>query len=736
MEKIEGTVENIVYTNADNGYTVFEISSDGELVTVIGYMPDTAAGERIIAHGEWTAHPEYGDQFKATYCEKSVPTEEDDIVRYLASGIFHGIGKVTAERIVEMFGSDTFKIIETEPDKLKAIKGMTATKVKHLHEKYIEQIGVKEIITFLQKFGISPNFAVKVYKRFAESSVQAVKGNPYILADEIDGITFETADQIAQQLGVEKNSVLRLKSGIKYTLGKAAISGGHTYLPRYFVSSRTANLLGVDASDTENALTLCLEDGITVLENMGEFDAIYLKSYHEAEAQTAKRLAALVATEFDSNAQEIEQLITEIESESEITLAPAQLDAVKTAHRASAMVITGGPGTGKTTIIKSIIALMDKLGKTVLLAAPTGRAAKRMTELCGIEAKTIHRLLEVGYNDEELTQQFFRNENNPLDADVVIIDEMSMVDIMLMNSLLKAIPLGARLIMVGDSDQLPSVGAGNVLRDIIDSDVVHTVKLTDIFRQAEASMIVVNAHKINNGGEPILNEKDSDFYFVHRNDASTLCGTIADLCLERLPKAYGISSISQIQVITPMRKSPVGVFNLNLILQKTLNPPAPNKPEKAMKYVTYRLGDKVMQIKNNYNMQWTRTVDGKEEDGLGVFNGDVGFITYVNHAESEMVVAFDDKEVIYDFAQLDELELAYAITVHKSQGSEFDVVVMPMFEVHPLLMTRNLLYTAVTRAKTLVVLVGQEEVMQTFIRRNDEQRRYSGLCARLKDYFR
>jgi len=737
MQKLEGTIENIVYNNAVNGYTVCEISHEGELITVIGYMPESAVGEQIIAHGDWVEHPEYGDQFRAEYCEKAVPTDESDIARYLASGQFSGIGKVTAERIVEMFGSDTFSIIETEPDKLKAVKGMTAAKAKALHTKYIEQIGVKEIITFLQKFGISPNFAVKVYQRFNEDSVKAVKANPYILADEIDGITFETADNVAQKLGVEKNSVLRIKAGIKYTLGKAAISNGHTYLPRYFVVSRTANLLGVDQSEAESALMLALEENIAVLENMGEFDAIYLNSYHDAESETARRIAALTSTEFDPDMREIEQFITEIEEESEIELAPAQLSAVKNSVKSSAMVITGGPGTGKTTIIKSIIALMDKLDKSVLLAAPTGRAAKRMTELCGIESKTIHRLLEVGYNDENLTQQFFRNEENPLDADVVIIDEMSMVDIMLMNSLLKAVPLGARLIMVGDSDQLPSVGAGNVLRDIIESDIVYTVKLSEIFRQAEESMIVVNAHKINSGGYPTLNEKNSDFYFVHRNDAGSLCDTIANLCLERLPKAYGINSISQIQVITPMRKSQVGVFGLNSILQKSLNPPAADKPEKALKYITYRLGDKVMQIKNNYCLQWAKDVGGKEEEGLGVFNGDVGFIVDVNHSDSEIVVKFDDeRRVAYDFTQLDELELAYAITVHKSQGSEFDVVVMPMIEVHPLLMTRNLLYTAVTRAKTLVVLVGQEEIMQQFILNSNEQSRYSGLKQRLADYFR
>jgi len=635
-----------------------------------------------------------------------------------------------------MFGTDTFKIIETEPDKLKDVKGMTAKKAKHLHERYIEQIGVKEIITFLQKFGISPNFAVKVYKRFAEDSVRAVKENPYVLADEIDGITFETADKVAQNLGVEKNSVLRIKAGIKYTLAKSAVSSGHTFLPRYYVVSRTAHLLGVDEDEAENALTFCLDEQIVMLENMGEFDGIYLKSYYDAETETAKRLSMLVATEFEDELKGVDQLITEIENESEISLAPAQLSAVKNSVRASALVITGGPGTGKTTIIKSIISLMLKLEKKVLLAAPTGRAAKRMSELCQMEAKTIHRLLEMGYNDQELTQQFFRNEDNPLDADVVIIDEMSMVDIMLMNSLLKAIPLGTRLIMVGDSDQLPSVGAGNVLRDIIDSDVVYTAKLIEIFRQAEESMIVVNAHKINNGGQPTLNEKNSDFYFVHRSDASSLCDTIADLCLERLPKAYAINSISQIQVITPQRKSPIGVFNLNLVLQKVLNPPSADKPEKAMKYITYRLGDKVMQIKNNYNMQWMRKVGLVEEEGVGVFNGDVGFITNVNHRDSEITVAFDDKEVVYDFGQTDELELAYAITVHKSQGSEFDVVVMPMFEVHQLLMTRNLLYTAVTRARTLVVLVGQEEILRKFIQNANEQRRFSGLKARLMDYFR
>lgn len=730
MLQIDGMVENIIYENHENGYTVCDISSGGQLITLTGYMPDLIEGESVMVHGEWVTHAEYGDQFKVEYYERKLPSTETEIEKYLASGLLPGIGKTTARKIVELFGAEALEVIEHEPDRLLVIKGLTKKKVDAIYKKFVELIGVREVVIFFQRFGISPASAVKAFKQFGAATVQVVTKNPYILADRVDGINFKTADSIAEEIGIDKTSYERISSGIKFLMKQIGYLNGHTFLPRSAVVGQASQFLDVERGFVEEAISEMLLQEELVLVNMGEYDALYLRLYYDAEKRVAQRLLDMAQLVFDSDMEEIGRLIEEVEADTGIQLAEAQLEAVQCVFQNSAMVITGGPGTGKTTIIRTIIELMERSRRRVALTAPTGRAAKRMTELCGMEAKTIHRLLEITPGMDEVGSQFARNTQNPLECDVLIVDEMSMVDILLMDSLLQAVPRGARVVMVGDCDQLPSVGAGNVLRDIIDSDALTCIRLTEIFRQARESMIVVNAHRINHGEMPMFNDRDNDFFLVNRDDPVALPSTIADLCARRLPKAYGLSNLSQIQVLTPTRKSLIGVQNLNAVLQNALNPPEPGKPEKMTARCVYRLGDKVMQIKNNYQLEWER-LDGREK-GLGVFNGDVGFITEIDGRSQKLTVVYDDRAVKYDFLLLDELELAYAITVHKSQGSEFDVVVMPMFETHRLLMTRNLLYTAITRAKSLVVLVGQEQYIKTFVDNDNIQNRFSGLKNKLE----
>ena len=730
MLKLEGMVEEIIYENPENGYTVCDISSGGQLITLTGYMPNLTEGESILVHGEWVTHIEYGDQFKVEYYERKMPSTETEIEKYLASGLLPGIGKSTARKIVEVFGTEALDVIEHEPDRLLVISGLSKKKVDAIYKKYVELIGVREVVIFFQRFGVSPSAAVKAFQLLGANTVKLVTENPYILADRVDGISFKTADGMAEELGIDKNSFARISAGIRYLMQQIGYLSGHTFLPRSTVAGQAAQFLEVEKTAAEEAIAEMLLKEELVLSNMGDYDALYLKLFYDAEKRVAERILEMSSLVFDANMDEVNQLIEEVEAETGICLAEKQLEAVQAVFDNSAMVITGGPGTGKTTIIQTIISLMERTRKRVMLTAPTGRAAKRMTELCGMEAKTIHRLLEITPGKDSVGSQFARNAQNPLECDVLIIDEMSMVDILLMDSLLDALPRGTRVVMVGDSDQLPSVGAGNVLKDIIDSDVLTCIRLTEIFRQARESMIVVNAHRINRGEMPMFNDKDNDFFLVSRDDPMSLPETIADLCARRLPKAYGLGNLSQIQVLTPTRKSLIGVQNLNAVLQDALNPASPEKAEKLTARCVFRVGDKVMQIKNNYHLEWERLADG--EKGLGVFNGDVGFITEIDNRGQKVSVAFDDKLVEYDFLLLDELELAYAVTVHKSQGSEFDVVVMPMFETHRLLMTRNLLYTAITRAKSLVVLVGQEEYIKTFVDNDNIQRRFSGLKDKLQ----
>ncbi len=732
MIMIDGTVETIIYENKENGYTVCDVSSAGQLITMTGYMPNLTEGERIEAHGDWFTHMEYGDQFKVEYYERHMPSNEVEIEKYLASGLLPGIGKATAKKIVKEFGADALEVIEKTPDKLMVIPGLTKKKVDEIYKKYVELIGVRDAIMFFQQFGLRASSAVRAYQIFGEKTVDTIKSNPYIMVGSVDGVSFSAADTMAGKLGFCMDSYERVSCGIKFLLRQIGYLNGHTYLPRQTVTGNAAQNLNIELEKAENVIAEMLLREEIIQINYGEYDAIYLSEFYRAEKRVAQRLLEMSELVFDIDGAQIDRMIEEVEKKNKILLAEAQLEAVKCVFENSAMVITGGPGTGKTTIIKTIIELMEASGKRVMLTAPTGRAAKRMTEVCGIEAKTIHRLLEITPGENEVGNRFARNENNKLDCDVLIVDEMSMVDILLMDSLLAALSRGARIVMVGDSDQLPSVGAGNVLRDIIESDSLTCIKLTEIFRQARESMIVVNAHRINHGEMPLLNDQDNDFFLVTRDDPMTIPDTIADLCARRLPRHYGFNGISQIQVLTPTRKSIIGVTNLNAILQDRLNPPSPDKTEYVTSKCVYRLGDKVMQIKNNYQMEWER-LDGSEK-GLGIFNGDVGFISDISSNSQKLTVIFDDRAVVYDFMLLDELELAYAATVHKSQGSEFDAVIMPMCETHRLLMTRNLLYTAITRAKKLVVLVGREEIIKCYVDNDNIQRRFSGLKDKMRIY--
>ncbi len=729
QQTLTGVVEDIVYYNDDNGYAVCYVQTGAEYITVVGYMPYIAEGESVSVTGSWTFHAEYGAQFKANYYEKNMPKEKAEILKYLASGVIKGVRRATAEKIVEYFGEQALEIIAKSPQDLSKIAGISKNKAIEIGKSYSEQLGVRDVVIFLQKYGVSPNYAVKVYKRYGTASVDIIKNNPYVLAEEVYGIGFKTADKIAMSIGVLENSITRIEAAASFGLWEAAMNG-HTYLPRKALAQNICSLINVDEGEADNAISSMLFSNKLVNENYPNLEVIYQPAMFFAEVYVAKRLLNISGVTFIQNEMNADEIIEQVEKEQSIQLASQQKQAVYGALQNGVMVITGGPGTGKTTIINTIIKVMEHLGKNIMLAAPTGRAAKRMTEMCGLEAKTIHRLLEVGFSEEEDGMSFSRNEQNPLDCDILIVDEMSMVDTILMNSMLKAVKSGTRLIMVGDSDQLPSVGAGDVLRDIIASGSVPVVALTEIFRQAKESMIVVNAHKINHGEYPILNKKDSDFFIVQRDNAQDIVSSIVDLCKNRLPNTYGYDSKTQIQILTPTRKGITGVNTLNEKLQLALNPPSHNKKEKQFKNILFREGDKVMQLKNNYTIVWKKV--SNEGDGVGVFNGDVGFIDTIDHSDETVKIIFDDRVSIYDFSQLDEVDLAYAVTVHKSQGSEFEVVIMPMYPCAPMLQNRNLLYTAVTRAKKLVVLVGRDSVIQVMVDNISEQKRYSGLQNKLR----
>lgn len=729
MEKISGTVEEIIFYNEDNGYCVCDIDSNAVLITCVGILPYLSEGETVTFEGEYTSHPVYGKQFAVSSFIKSPPVTIDSIYKYLSSGLIKGIRSATASKIVDKFGEDALTIIETNPEKLAEIKGISLKKAYEIGNEYIKQFGMRNLAIFLQDNGISANFAGKVYKKYGGNAIDRIKKNPYILAKDIHGIGFKTSDNLAFKLGFDAADPERLKSAITFVLNENAMSSGNTFMPSDYLINKTAEMLRVDKDLISNALSSLIFEKSVISESDGNVSRIYSVPLHIAEVNAAYRLKSLNSVPPRSVDNEILKIVDKAQKLSGITLEEKQKNAVISALTCPVMVITGGPGTGKTTIINIIIKAMELKGKSVILAAPTGRAAKRMAEITGKDAKTIHRLLETGFNADGDSQVFMRNETNPIEAQVIIVDEMSMVDILLFNSLLKAIAPGTTLIMVGDSDQLPSVGPGNVLRDIIESDGIIVERLTEIFRQEEQSMIVINAHRINNGLMPNLNIKGKDFFFMPRETPEEIVNTISELCMSRLPKTYNLSPFTDIQVLTPMRKSTVGVNTLNKELQQVLNPHSEFKPERSFGETVFRINDKVMQIKNNYDIEWTQHGNIK---GMGLFNGDMGIIRDIDDEYDRITVEFDDNRLAeYDFGLASELEMCYATTIHKSQGSEFPVVIMPLFKSPPSLMCRNLLYTAVTRAKKLVILVGNKLILEQMIKNNSEIKRFSGLKERL-----
>lgn len=732
MESLAGYVEHIIYRNADNGYTVLNLVSGEDEITCVGIFSAIAEGENIEAQGEYTEHPTYGQQFKVTSFEEKAPEDEEAIERYLGSGAIKGIGLAMAARIVRRFKEDTFRIIEEEPERLAEIKGISNRKAMEIASQVNEKRDLRQAMIFLQQYGITMNLAVKVYQAYGQDVYGIIRENPYRLADDIDGVGFRTADEIAARVGIRMDSDFRVRSGILYTLLQAS-GEGHTYLPETELTPRASKLLNVTAEQVEKQyMDLAIERKI-ILKQMEDQTQIYAASFYYMEANTATMLKRLNVS-YDVSDAEIEQQIRGIEKKSGMTLDEHQVTAVKEAVRNGLLVITGGPGTGKTTTINTIIRYFELEGLEIFLAAPTGRAAKRMSETTGFEARTVHRMLELN-GGAEGSGGFERDESNPLEADVIIVDEMSMVDISLMYSLLKAISVGTRLILVGDVNQLPSVGPGSVLRDIIQSHACNVVMLTKIFRQASTSDIIVNAHKINHGEEVILDNKSMDFFFLKRYDADVIINVVLQLIKQKLPKFVDATPYD-IQVLTPMRKGLLGVERLNGILQRYMNPPANDKVEKEYGSTVFREGDKVMQTKNNYQLAWEiRTKFGLTVDkGLGIFNGDMGIIRQINDFAEQMIIEFDEGRMVeYPYKLLDELELAYAITIHKSQGSEYPAVVIPLLGGPMMLMNRNLLYTAVTRARKCVTLVGNEVTFRQMIQNTSQQKRYSGLCDRLKE---
>jgi len=732
VESLAGYVEHIIYRNADNGYTVLNLVSGEDEITCVGIFSAIAEGENIEAQGEYTEHPTYGQQFKVTSFEEKAPEDEEVIERYLGSGAIKGIGLAMAARIVRRFKEDTFRIIEEEPERLAEIKGISNRKAMEIASQVNEKRDLRQAMIFLQQYGITMNLAVKVYQAYGQDVYGIIRENPYRLADDIDGVGFRTADEIAARVGIRMDSDFRVRSGILYTLLQAS-GEGHTYLPETELTPRASKLLNVTAEQVEKQyMDLAIERKI-ILKQMEDQTQIYAASFYYMEANTATMLKRLNVS-YDVSDAEIEQRIRGIEKKSGMTLDEHQVTAVKEAVRNGLLVITGGPGTGKTTTINTIIRYFELEGLEIFLAAPTGRAAKRMSETTGFEARTVHRMLELN-GGAEGSGGFERDESNPLEADVIIVDEMSMVDISLMYSLLKAISVGTRLILVGDVNQLPSVGPGSVLRDIIQSHACNVVMLTKIFRQASTSDIIVNAHKINHGEEVILDNKSMDFFFLKRYDADVIINVVLQLIKQKLPKFVDATPYD-IQVLTPMRKGLLGVERLNGILQRYMNPPANDKVEKEYGSTVFREGDKVMQTKNNYQLAWEiRTKFGLTVDkGLGIFNGDMGIIRQINDFAEQMIIEFDEGRMVeYPYKLLDELELAYAITIHKSQGSEYPAVVIPLLSGPMMLMNRNLLYTAVTRARKCVTLVGNEVTFQQMIQNTSQQKRYSGLCDRLKE---
>ncbi len=722
LEKVTGTVDHIVYSNPENGYTVCVLDCKGTPVTVVGSLPSLAEGETLIASGYWTVHDSFGRQFKVESFEKSLPEEADGIYKFLASGYIKGLGPVTAMRIVQKYGEQSFDVLNEHPEWLAEFNGISRKRALEIGADFRLKFGMRDVVMFCSSyFGIS--FCTKIYKRYGGAAIDIIKANPYALCDDIPGIGFVRVDRAAMQLGIPTDSPERVKSFVKHLLMQWAYSGGHCYVKAERLAADAAEKLGVDVSAAKDAIKALADVGDVVLKDGNAA----LKEFDAAENFVASKMLAMSKAELPFRLSGLEQSIENLQQKYGIEYAPNQRKAIKLAVNGGVTIVTGGPGTGKTTVIKAILNIFSSSGISFMLCAPTGRAAKRMSEASGSEARTIHRLLETRFNAKgEIV--FAHDEHNPLPYNALVVDEVSMVDVLLMESLLRALRDGTYLILIGDSDQLPPVGAGNVLSDLIGSGRFPVVRLNEIFRQARESLIVMNAHSINSGSLPVLNDRKSDFFFIEEQDADELAALIASLCEKRLPARYGVRPISDIQIISPTRKGPLGTTALNAYLQDALNPLSVNKAECKIGGTLYRTGDKVMQTKNDYDTPWVQ--DGRE--GVGIYNGDVGIIERIDPKRQSAVIRFDDRVAEYDFAMFENVDHAYAVTVHKSQGSEYPIVIMPFYDFPPALMCRSLLYTAVTRAKRMFIGVGKPRCVAQMVENDMRQHRNTTLKALLE----
>lgn len=722
MYEVCGTVERIVYRNEENEYTVLEIGLGDDTITAVGIMPMVYEGEELKLIGTFTSHSTYGQQLSVSAFERSVPTSVLGILKYLSGGAIKGIGPSTAARLVKEFGENTLEILENDPERVSRLKGISLEKAKSFSEQLKANTSIRELLAYLGAFGIDAQDAIALWKKFGSDTIQIIEDNPYFLCTEGSNISFETADIIANKKNFAPDSNVRIRAGLAYVLRHNRRSG-HTCLPQDKLTSKTAEFLQVELVCVQSALEGMINDSTLVRDIFRDREFIFLPDLYQSESYACARMKMLLRFPVApmSNAKE---LIEDVEKRMGIAYAELQKEAIMQALQKGLLVLTGGPGTGKTTTLNAIISILKAKGQTVLLAAPTGRATQRMSELTGCEAKTIHRLLEVQYTKDD-RPEFKKNEMNMLNCDALIVDELSMVDSLLFESVLRALPLGCRIILVGDSDQLPSVGAGNVLADLVASQVIPVVALKEIFRQSQESLIVTNAHKIVGGVMPELTVKDNDFFFLPCSNPTQARDLIISLCSERLPRSYQLSPVSDIQVLCPGRKGILGTQELNVHLREALNPPSKKKDEITFNFQTYRTGDKVMQVKNNYNITWVKESTG--EYGEGVFNGDIGIIQAIDKVSKRMQIKFDDRVAVYDSDCVSDLELSYACTVHKSQGNEFEAVVMPLIKNSPYLFYRNLLYTGVTRAKKLLIMVGNRETVEHMVNNNVRTLRYSGL---------
>lgn len=729
LYKLEGSVENIVFHSEETGFTVLEMATDSELVTVVGEFADIAVGETLIVTGNYTTHAKYGLQLKAQIYERLMPATASAIASYLSSGAIKGVGPVLAKRMVERFGDGTLMVIEKTPEKLAEIEGISPKKAGQIADAYGKLFGIRSVMIFLTQFGISASYAIKTWKKFGVSAQEVVLKNPYILCCDEIGVPFEHADQIAAKNGIAPDSYERISAGVLHIL-RHNTGNGHVCLPERKVAMTGHKLVDVDSYAVGDVIDQMVEQDELVRLTVENEDFVYLPRYYEAECYIASKLSMMMQQANPEKLPDVESFVASHEQKQGIIYADLQRKAIVTAISQPVMVLTGGPGTGKTTAISAIIHLLSQMGEKVALAAPTGRAAKRMSDLTGVEAKTVHRLLEVDFADGSGATRFKRNEKNPLPCDAVIIDETSMMDTLLFESLLHALKFSCRLILVGDPDQLPSVGAGNILGDLIDADCFPVVHLTEIFRQAAQSLIVTNAHAIVTGEYPQMDVRNNDFFFLADSSALHMAATAADLCVRRLPRSYGYSPMWDIQVIAPTRVGAVGTGELNRVLQQSINPPDKSKKEFTAGAVTFREGDKIMQIKNNYDLVWEKE-DG--ETGMGIFNGDIGVIELIDKPSSSIVIRFDDRTVEYSFDMVNELELAYAITVHKSQGNEYDAVILPLMAGRSRMYYRSLLYTAVTRAKKLLIILGSRQTVHYMVDNHRKSRRYTQLIYLLRE---